>query len=122
MGRCPHCEQRVKKYRRKLHKPMWHALKHIAAKHADGADHHDIFVNTYCFDVSKLRHWGLIDYNEKGNWTATKKGYDFLYHNLPIPKYFYMYNAKLFGFSPEMVTSKQCREKFDLKEAMDTAA
>lgn len=77
-----------------------------------------------------LRHWGLtigrLEMNDidaetwdiKGaGWQITPKGIAFLRRELAVPKYAYIYNKQLYGFSDELVYCEQAhRTGFDLEE------
>lgn len=119
-GICPHCHQTVKTYSRSIYKGMWRALRLIGDS-AHGADAHTIMTTTYCGDYAKLAYWGLVYQDTAKVWHITDKGRQLLNGELSIPKYAYVYNGNVVGFSAETVTAAECRKKFDLAEVMDPA-
>lgn len=50
---------------------------------------------------------------------ATALGNEFLNGDVAIPKYVFVYNSKVYGFSKQTVTVDECRVKFKLNELFD---
>lgn len=136
---CPCCGRFVKKYRRQIHSTM--AITLIAIYHLskDGKFHHvsEIFTRSRVAihrlnggDWAKMSGWGLIEEMPKdpdqtstrtsGFWRITQKGIDFVWCRIKVPRYMYVYNQKIEGFSDDdFVDIRHCLgKKFNYQELM----
>lgn len=64
----------------------------------------------------KLRHWGLIEAGERGEWRPTQRGVDFLEGRITVPKRVYVFNNEKRDESEEQVSARAALESFDYKE------
>ena len=115
---CPCCGQTVKKYRRKIYGQMLDALKHlnkvnietgnVLSKMGGGGEY------------AKLEYWGLIGKLSNGDWSITTKGQKFLSEELRIPKYVYVFNRQIFGFSDDnLISVNEVEKQFDVSELLE---
>ncbi len=125
---CPCCDQNVKLYARRIYRSMWkwlHIIKNVGASGISGRDlaysaYTGVSKNQWGGDYSKLVYWELVE--EKDNkYYITQKGLDFLADKIEVPKYAYIYNNKVYGYSAAQVSAKECRDRFDLADVMNPA-
>lgn len=102
---CPCCEQYAKLYRRKINKGQAQSLirlYRLGATARDGWVHvRDLGAESR--EEGKLVHWGLVeegaerrsDGGRGGWWRLTPDGRSFVEGRVAVPKYVYLYNAKL---------------------------
>lgn len=95
---CPCCQTRHNQvYKRRIYKSIVKALRSLADKKKD---------ITACSvgDFSKLRYWGLIEYQgSEGSWKVTNDGWSFLDGLLAVPRYVFIQNNNVIGRSNENV-------------------
>jgi hypothetical protein len=112
---CPACHQHVKLYKRKLNSGMARALIDIAhyfrnPEHAEWLHVLNYLVarNAFNADWPKLRHWGLLSCLETlrddgsdrvGLYRLTDIGEEFVQGRCTVPKYVYLFNDTVEGFS-----------------------
>lgn len=82
----------------------------------------EAYTSYYAPDIAHMAYWGLVENEKPGLWKITDKGLSFVFGTLEIPKYAFIYNKKVYRYSDEMITSKTCREAFDLDEVLNFAA
>jgi len=128
---CPCCGQLVKKYPYSLNVSIATTLIEIYKIHKSGWDW--IHVNTQIRPTSGgyfslARHWGLIiqkeveetdDKRGSGYWKLTDRGFDFVLSKITVPKYVYMFDGSVLGFSDTKTSiSKALGKKFSYEELM----
>jgi len=113
---CPCCEQKVKRYPRRLHKTLWRALQYITRCGEAGANAWDIMKACNSTDYSKLALWELTEKVGLAQWKVTEKGKAFLRGEVTIPKFVFTYNNTILGHSEEQMTVKDCHKLFDKEE------
>jgi hypothetical protein len=78
-------------------------------------------------ELAKVSHWGLakLKQNEdnkkrtSGIWKPTKKGIAFVHRGMSVPKYVFIYNNEVSGFSEEQTdVVGALGKKFDYSELM----
>jgi len=76
-------------------------------------------------EMAKLRHWGLIekhygkseDGNSNGLYRITEKGRAFVRGEISVPRYCYIFNDEVNGFSEEKTTIQAALgDKFNYSE------
>lgn len=118
-GTCPCCGQHVQVYRRSIYKRMASCLLWLVAEHRaqggawvrlkDGPIFHG-------GDNAKLRYWSLLvdrseyeeDWEEEGWYKPSGIALKFCKRALRVPKYAYVYNGSVLGFSAERVGIEEC--------------
>ncbi len=124
---CPCCGQFAKRYKRKIHSGMVRSL--VFAYRSQGKDGwiHGSQMGAWGGDCAKLRYWGLLE--ERGDegdqtpssgwWRITPLGEMFVTNQTRVPKYVYLYNAEVEGFSLEEISVVEAvGDKFDFWELM----
>jgi len=134
---CPCCEQRSKVYKRSINGSMVVGLKRML-KLGPNNYHHlykSILAKGKFFvsgDVTKLRYWKLLEKKPEskeeleakgmtsfGYWKLTKKGIDFLFNKIKVPKYAMVYDTSCLGFEGDLVSVLDCMgKKFSYSEIM----
>ena len=119
--RCPHCDQYMKLYKRKLNSGMASTLIRIFnwdKKHPDEylqvKEHLRVKAYHNTHDWTLLRFWGLIlpknnKKDEKGSsgyWKITNKGRDFVIGNINVPTHIFHYNQKFYGYGKSNIDIK----------------
>lgn len=115
-GHCPCCQQFVKLYRRRLGSSMARALVHLH-RHLERPGTEDKWVHlpTYLTknrlprsDEAKLVHWGILESlradrddgsSRNGYYQITELGKKFVKNEIRVPKYIWIYNQSVYGFS-----------------------
>ena len=134
---CPACGQNVKLYRRKLNSSMAYGLIILYRLHKEKGFDKGIKMNTEVaklkipssnIEYSKLAYWGLIEEEENtdktkknsGMWKITTHGKKFVNKEVSIPKYVFIYNGIVKGFSEDKTTiSNSLGDKFNYTELMN---
>lgn len=139
--RCPCCRQNVKQYKRRFNSGMAVSLIYIIRLTKSGIlDDNDGWMNIQVefakhynqnanrMDYSQLKRWGLIEQKlnftdptkkESGFWRITQKGINVANRRGAIPKYVYLYNDEIEGFSDEtVVITEALKAPFDYSELM----
>ena len=127
---CPACDQYVKLYKRKLYSTQARALimLYFLNKKTEWVHVRQIMEKiNISGDFAKLVYWELIIEKEKGKedkktsglWKLTQKGKNFILNKSSVPKYVFIYNSKLQGFSNEQTTIKDALgDRFSYRELM----
>lgn len=136
-GICPACTQNVKMYEKKIDSQMAYYLIQIYKKTISFPDKEYFHVQddlNVPMKVSgswaKLRWWGLIEEQEKGNdvsnkrtsgmWKITDAGKRFVQHKSKVTQYVKLFNGKFYGEVGKQVNISQClNEKFNYMELMN---
>lgn len=119
---CECCGQTIKVYKRGLRKGLIVAL--LKLYHVGRSELMDLDLPFgIVADFPKLRFWGLVykdrDSRDCKHWMITKKGKDFLFNNLAVPRYVYIYNNNLEKHDEEMITIKDVgNERVDFKSVL----
>jgi hypothetical protein len=123
---CPCCDQLVKLYMRSISGGMAKDLVKLYS-YADKYMHITTFSNTHGGDFAKLAYWDLVSTYKSDNpkskssgmWRVTDKGILFLERKLSIPKYVFLYNKKVHGFSDDLIgIDDTFKESFSYAELM----
>ncbi len=94
---CPCCNKVYNTvYRRKVYKGMLQALKLLYRRNESAS------ANNFG-DFTKLKHFGLVIQTNEGYWFVTKLGEDFIHGKVTIPKYVYLLNNNVEGYSEEEI-------------------
>lgn len=139
---CQACGQFAKVYPRQIHSTMAVTLiDFYKLSKQDEGFHHVAVIFTKSRtamhrlnggDWAKLAGWGLIeeqpkDASEKtkrtsGFWRITEAGKNFVEKRTKVPRYMYVYDDKILGFSEaEVVGILDClKEKFNYEELMNS--
>jgi hypothetical protein len=133
---CPCCGQFAKIYKRKLNSFMAYALvlieRYFQTARVDEWLHVPSFlIKNSCSDreCAKLVYWDLITphYAERedggkhaGYYRITQRGRDFVRSKITLPRYVYLYNGELLGFSDdgEISIRDALGDKFRYSELM----
>jgi hypothetical protein len=136
---CRACGQFVKVYPRQIHSTIARALilgYHLSRRSKDGTFHiNDIMRDRDTLkaygDIQKTRMWDLLDpitsdeppasgARTLGLWRFLPKGIDFIENKIQIPKYAYVYDNTLLGYSEEKTDIIKClHKKFNYYELMN---
>ena len=135
---CPCCGQFVKKYNRKITSAMAYGLillYQYNKKNPGEWVHVENYFKSLNIpssirgDISKLRYWHLIEKkseiredgsNRNGYYRIDNlNGISFVENRKRVSARAYIYNQRVYGFSPETVTIAECLgKKFNYKELM----
>lgn len=115
---CPCCGQHVQVYRRSVYARMAECLLWLVKEHrARGLEWVSLKSGPVFRggDNTKLLYWKLIEKHPVTTdlYRPTKLGIDFSQRKVAIPKYAFVYDGKVQGFSEETVTIVDCCENFD---------
>jgi len=120
---CPCCGQVAKVYRRSITGAMVFQLK-VLYRHGPLVSREWNRLNVEgglgqagVGDMTKLAYWGLIAKDrESSKWHVTRKGYNFLFWDLEIPRYAYVYDGAVQSHSDETMKASHARdfEYYDL--------
>jgi hypothetical protein len=114
---CPCCHQKVFLYPRRITGTMVRQLAQLVFM--DGPIKSRELVNSHGGDHAKMLLWGLVSQDEDGLWSATHKGYEFLYDRIKVPEIAYVYNGKLVRYSEKICGVRdRTGKKFDYNELM----
>lgn len=102
---CPCCGVKHNQiYKRQIYKSILKGLKILASNSREIAP-------SSVGDFSKLRYWGMIQYEGKeGVLRVTEDGHAFLRGIISVPKYAFIQNNKAIGFSDERIFIYQIDE------------
>lgn len=114
-GACPCCGQHVQVYRRSIYKRMAKCLIWLVDQYnTSGGDWVSLKdgPNFRGGDNAKLMYWHLMiaHSTEDDRYKPTEIAIRFLQRTLDIPKYAYVYDGKVQGFSTEKVGIDDCVE------------
>lgn len=126
---CPCCGQLVKLYDRKLNSGMAIFLLGLYGSTFEGNFEHasTVLVGTKSLDYSVLRHWRLIEEDNRlvagkrksGFWRVSERGRKFVEAKITVPSHVKLFNNKLVGFSEDRISITQALGKnFDYNEVM----
>lgn len=125
---CPCCTQRVQLYRHKVNAQITKCLIQMYRLNGDDWVHvlQDLKPSNRMYSLA--RFWGLIepkgdtpedDKKSSGYWRLTSKGVSFVLGQITIPKYAYIFNDKVYRFSPDQVTIREAlTSKFSYHELL----
>lgn len=140
-GECPCCDQYVKIYRRNLNSGMANVLLRVHRYFLRHPDHEWLHVSKFLAehkiqraDEAKLCFWGLLikqggerkdGSKRNGFYRISEKGIEFAEGRLAVPKYVWLLNNKVLGFSngvdyPQATVTVQdaLSDQFDYREIM----
>lgn len=111
--KCKECGQKVMVYRRNIRRNMIACLnKLFKTKRPMQTKEISQIANTIS-DFTKLKDWGLIERvnpdipDKKGYiWQITPKGIKFITNQISVPKYVFIYNNQVKGYSPETIMAR----------------
>tara|TARA_R110000787_G_scaffold21864_3_gene64175 strand:- start:105 stop:566 length:462 start_codon:yes stop_codon:yes gene_type:complete len=127
---CPCCDKYVKAYKRKLNSGIARSMIIMYKLNAFWFDNKYIHVqNEFAklklrattMDYAYAEKWGLIvDGDEIGTWTLTKKGVDFVANKTFLPSYCLVYNGNVYSWSEDLISIETAlTDKFDYGDMMD---
>lgn len=125
---CPCCDQTVKEYRRSINTGMARSLIDIYQVAAQPGHSEWVHVPTEIGarsrEEGKLAYWGLLEEQitrrddgprRRGFWRITDTGKAFVEGRITLPKYTYVYNRSVTGFSAKQrVSISDINEGFNL--------
>jgi hypothetical protein len=116
---CPCCNQLVKVYSWKMYRATVQFLWWLS-RQPEGRGHYKTYARLYgpISNFSTPRYWEFIVQagRKTGEWQLTQDGRDFL-NGKPFPKYAYVTNATVQGYSKEQVRIRISHgEDFDYEE------
>ncbi len=114
-GECACCGQHVQVYRRSIYKRMAKCLIWLATEYTENGQQWVSLKDGPAFrggDNAKLSYWHLIVRHptEEDLYKPTQLGMTFVAQRQTIPKYAYVYDGKVQGFSEERVQISECLE------------
>lgn len=115
---CPCCGQTVKRYPRKITATMARQLARLYRVYPRSLTSSQLqeSIDGGNRMYSMLRHWRMVEDTEHG-WRITKRGINFVDGDISTPKFAFVFNNKLVGFSEERVKFEDCvDEHFDIAE------
>jgi len=116
---CPCCGRFAKIYHRRIYGSMVAFLVQLTRIYMKTPKAVDIKqLDVRGGDYAKLLYWGLVRQIGEGSWIPTKKGAEFALGKIPLPKYVYLYNSRVLGFSEETVMVQESMGKFNYQELM----
>lgn len=121
-GTCPCCGQHVQVYRRSIYKRMAKCLLWLVAEYqTQGGDWVSLKSGPVFRggDNAKLSYWRLILRHDEETdlYKPTQIAVDFASRKISLPKYAYVYDGQVQGFSTERVYVDECLEgDFDLSD------
>lgn len=115
---CPCCGQHVQVYRRSVYARMAECLLWLVQEHYERGGEWVSLKSGPVFrggDNTKLLYWKLIEKHPVTDdlYRPTQLGKDFAKRKVAIPKYAFVYNGEVQGFSDETVTIVDCCENFN---------
>ena len=129
---CPCCDRKKKVYKRALNAGMaceLIKLFKVNKPEPEAFMAHYTFTSTRSGEISKLRHWGLVEQKEKspedenkrtsGYWRITQRGIDFVLRKVRVKGHIFMEDGKCVGYSNETTDIVEALgKKFDYNELM----
>jgi len=125
---CPCCAQFAKVYRRRINSGMARSLIMMYLRGKREWIYIPTAISAKSREEGKLVYWGLIEESSQlredggraGWWRVTEKGETFIHRRIKVPKYAFVYDAKLLHLDDgEMVDIEDCLGVyFDLSELM----
>lgn len=111
---CECCGQTVKVYRRSIYKHMARCLIWLVTEYAHNGQQWVNLKEGPVFrggDNTKLAYWGLIVPHptvDENLYKPTQLGVDFVIYQAPVPRYAYVYDGRVYGFSQEQRDISAC--------------
>lgn len=105
-GRCECCGQTIKVYRRSIYRHMARCLIWLVTRYAQDGEWVNLKEGPVFRggDNTKLTYWGLMTPHptiEENLYKPTQLGVDFVVNKATVPRYAYVYNGEVLGFSQE---------------------
>ncbi len=113
-GPCECCGQTVKVYRRSIYKHMARCLIWLVTRYAENGQEWIHLQEGPVFrggDNTKLVYWGLMIPHptvDENLYKPTQLGVDFVVNGATVPRYAYVYDGLVLGFSQEHRGIAQC--------------
>lgn len=113
-GKCECCGQTVKVYRRSIYKHMARCLIWIVRRYAENGQEWVNLKEGPVFrggDNTKLAYWGLVIPHptiDENLYKPTQLGVDFVVNGAIVPRYAYIYDGRVLGFSQEQRGIADC--------------
>lgn len=107
---CPCCSQYAKRYKRSLYKGYVHWLIWLVEQVAAGEEWADVRDTPKHLgrngDYAKLQWWGFVESAGKRSrmWRPTREGLAFVKGRTRVPKYVFVYDNTVEGFSADTVS------------------
>ena len=138
---CPTCGRYAKIYRRRIHSNMARQLIALYSLTQPERFFEGKLVIRYAHtrqvrdkcgysDFTLAKHWGLVQarpneddpsVKDTGLWTLTGQGLGFVLGTSTIPKYAYLFDDRLVGFSDDVVSIRDALgKKFNYQEIMES--
>lgn len=131
-GECPCCGQHAQVYRRSIYKRMAKVMLWLVDEFQKTGEWITLKEGPLFRggDNAKLAYWNLVQTRtlrrtieghtrSSGQWMPTPSGIRFAKKKGVVPKYAYVYNGEVVGYSEEMVTIADCLEgDFDYSEIL----
>lgn len=121
--RCPCCGQHAERYRRRVSAAMVKTMGRmlVAGESAPTGMVHLPDIKQESRDVATCAYFDLIQREggsagRTGYWRVTDLGRRFLEGKVSVPKYAFVYNGEVRGFSDEAVTVDGVAPKFSMTE------
>lgn len=111
-GECPCCGQHIQVYRRQIYKRMAKCIQWVVSVYEGdwvNIKEGPVFRGG---DNAKLKYWKLVlAHDDQDNlYKPTEIAIEFVANRFAIPKYAYVYNGMVQGFSSEKVLIRECLE------------
>lgn len=106
---CPCCGRHVQLYGRTIYTGMAQCLVWLCREYYLNGGQWVVLKDGPVFlggDNAKLKHWFVMTQhkNKAGLWEPTNVGIDFVSGRQAIPKFVYLYDNKILGYSTEQIT------------------
>ena len=125
---CPCCGQYARRYKRSLYKGYIHWLIWLVQETANGNEWVDVRETPKHLgrngDYAKLQWWGFVESQGKRSrmWRPTKEGLAFVQGKTRVPKYAFVYDNTVEGYSAETVKVADALGDRNFDYAMDVVA
>lgn len=129
---CPVCTQRAQTYRRRINAGAFRGLAHAYRTYGTQTDFHaPDSLARLGGEWARLALWGFIvdtgrardDGGRGGWWRVTGRGERFLLGQQTAPKYVFLFDGRVMGWSEEQVSASECvGHGFDLRELLGQVA
>lgn len=113
-AQCECCGQTVKVYRRSIYKHMARCLIWLVTRYAENGQEWVNLKEGPVFrggDNTKLAYWSLMVPHptvDENLYKPTQLGVDFVVKGATVPRYAYVYDGRVYGFSQEQRGIAQC--------------
>ena len=122
---CPCCGRLNKVYKRKLHSEMARFLIKLVKLYEeneewiDAREIHGKKVAKASSDATYLKHWGLLDLGDKGQYKPTEDGIAFAHDEMYVSQFAFVLNNVVLDWSDEETDIRQALgDSFDYDELM----